>query len=771
MAFEAQLTISDGTTEISLINLATGIHLFSWTPAITQYKGGGVFRNNPQATGRRLVSKTFDTAIETFDLKVDNLDRNALIRQMQEVLRLLEKATDYWTSDWQNTIVFLTAQAECEDNPRYAEIVSYSVPQLDNPYAQPFLSITDKPLFDNITLAIERAQWKANIPGNGTAVQISNTQAFDGRTLGRTATTTVNNVFVGNKHTIANLTDIYTFDNSLAAFSANLMDAALPFDLFPDPAGDEDIIYFGIDTSLSNSGPFTSLVLDIGDAAAGTHTIEWEYWDGAAWSSLTVFDWTDDSGEFRNTGVNSVHWITPSDWVTRSVNGVTGYWVRARIDTFTSMTTIPTQQNRDIYSIILPYIEIDSRQVAGDIPALSRIYSTLRGTNQPTIISPTPTVAIPADLRDDRVLVGLRSITGRESQNGFTAYLNCSDEQNQGVITASANFTTSFGDSVDTPTGRIAIFSPGTGAEPMIDRVRINLSTDHPDFFGKYHVFVRARQVGGNIGNIKFRVLATIGQTIPFFPSSGFVLDSTREEFAFVIDDFQLVDMGQLTIPRPPNGEYDSDLISIMLEASVSVASQPDLYIQDIILMPIDEWAGDFPGIYQSLLTTIVLYVARLDIDSITEPKNAIISPLRNDAKDDDATRGFVPSITNGSAMLQSNTTQKLWFLHAQQHIITGTHTGGNDEATLTDAAADFINQGVQVGDVIVNFSGGQSFATITAVTATTITGSLIGGADADWDTNDIYYVITSYWISRQSEARAVEVFKNEQYLGMRGNR
>ena len=74
------------------------------------------------------------------------------------------------------------------------------------------------------------------------------------------------------------------------------------------------------------------------------------------------------------------------------------------------------------------------------------------------------------------------------------------------------------------------------------------------------------------------------------------------------------------------------------------------------------------------------------------------------------------------------------------EYYTHGTHTGGMNVAILTDAAADFVNDGVQNGDIVYNVTDGSQ-GTITNVTATTITATLVGGAENDWDTGDEYNV------------------------------
>lgn len=71
---------------------------------------------------------------------------------------------------------------------------------------------------------------------------------------------------------------------------------------------------------------------------------------------------------------------------------------------------------------------------------------------------------------------------------------------------------------------------------------------------------------------------------------------------------------------------------------------------------------------------------------------------------------------------------------------LTGTHTGADNAASLTDAGANFAASGVYAGMLIRNTTDGSS-ATTTTITATQISGGLAGGTQNDWDTNDAYEI------------------------------
>ncbi len=88
-------------------------------------------------------------------------------------------------------------------------------------------------------------------------------------------------------------------------------------------------------------------------------------------------------------------------------------------------------------------------------------------------------------------------------------------------------------------------------------------------------------------------------------------------------------------------------------------------------------------------------------------------------------------------------TTQKLYGSARRSntdYIVGGSHDGASGSAVLVDSSEDFVAEGVTVGMQVRNTSDG-SWGTITAVSATTITASLLGGTDNDWDSGDSYRV------------------------------
>lgn len=118
-------------------------------------------------------------------------------------------------------------------------------------------------------------------------------------------------------------------DETTEANNATANDMTL---LPPVPAVD-DAYYFGL------SSWWDWLSLNIGQAGAGTWTIVWEYYNGSTWVSLPSC--YDTSNGFRNGGYQSVTFDRPSDWVTSTILLLALYWIRARVSSYTSITTQP----------------------------------------------------------------------------------------------------------------------------------------------------------------------------------------------------------------------------------------------------------------------------------------------------------------------------------------------------------------------------------------------------------------------------------------------
>jgi len=103
--------------------------------------------------------------------------------------------------------------------------------------------------------------------------------------------------------------------------------------LLPVAPAVDDAYYFGF------SRPWDSLWLNVGTAGVGTWTLAWEYWNGTAWIALA--DVVDDTTAFTMAGTKKVAFTRPGDWVSTTILTMNLYWIRARVSSFTGMTTQP----------------------------------------------------------------------------------------------------------------------------------------------------------------------------------------------------------------------------------------------------------------------------------------------------------------------------------------------------------------------------------------------------------------------------------------------
>lgn len=126
-------------------------------------------------------------------------------------------------------------------------------------------------------------------------------------------------------------------DNSASSFTDDTRDAndagANDAPLMPSTQALNDAAYFGHDAHTYG------LNITVGTAKTGTWTVEWEYWNGSAWVHL--HNVTDGTNAFGTTGAQTVTWTMPVDWAKNTVDGNSRYWVRARINSFTSSGTQP----------------------------------------------------------------------------------------------------------------------------------------------------------------------------------------------------------------------------------------------------------------------------------------------------------------------------------------------------------------------------------------------------------------------------------------------
>jgi len=129
--------------------------------------------------------------------------------------------------------------------------------------------------------------------------------------------------------------DYYTLATSggAAGYTAN-------YQLFPDTEALNDAAYFGMESK------FAVIYFNVSATVAtyADDACKWQYWNGSAWTDLTIlYDGTDSDANDGKRPFQADGYLIfspPSDWARTSVNTKDAYWIRS-IVTAAQMTQSP----------------------------------------------------------------------------------------------------------------------------------------------------------------------------------------------------------------------------------------------------------------------------------------------------------------------------------------------------------------------------------------------------------------------------------------------
>lgn len=169
----ARLIITDGTTAntASMLVELHGANLQDWLPKSPQAVNS-IWSSTPYQDGKQLVSKSYDNVIDTFTLAIDSDSMDRTIRNLRKFIKLLENAVTYWTEEYNTHKFWLEIRAECETCIRYALVVDYGLPEIDNPFAPPF-EPTPESTLDELSLSIEHTIWTDSLEVGENCVELS----------------------------------------------------------------------------------------------------------------------------------------------------------------------------------------------------------------------------------------------------------------------------------------------------------------------------------------------------------------------------------------------------------------------------------------------------------------------------------------------------------------------------------------------------------------------------------------------------------------------
>lgn len=676
------LEITDGTNTVDFINPQLGFHLHIWRPVEAGIKGGGTWYDNPLTDGRRPALARYENAVETFELKVNEKCADEMYdRQISKLRMLATRARNFFTSRYRtynssmtipNRPVYIRARGIHETNLRYCIVCIGSVPEEEDPYS-PLAAAT---LADNIDFVFERKHWQSTIPEQTEPLEISGMSVYADLSLGnafpvippeftsfRWPTDEGFKVLVGNKQQKHNLTHVFNFEDGVG-WSDNILDDGLPIQMFR-ASGTlvDDVMTFGVvdDPIDFTDGPFSSLAFFISQ----TSDVEVvpEYYDGAGWVELD-YQGHNFNGDFSGLGLATITWRHPEDWAQFDPAGTgdTGWYVRLRV-TDPGTGVGPLQDTYRFYTIAWAHTHIEPGVISGDMPALLQI--KLHNISDKSGIGVTPAPSLHAN----RVMIGLRSLARGED---FTPYLDAGGRQNidQGVT------VTYFGDTtaVDDPVwygNRIALFDPA-GATPMTRQVQWRISQGL-QYNGTFRVFARVRQLGGAGRQAQLQLVASYG-AMPVYTSDPIEIP--------VIAGDNLIDFGACSLaPDPAIGFTISGIApssDIYIDLYAYCEAELDIEIYDVVLMPVDEWSGDFVDNVATNALTALGNVpdtgTKLFIDSAAWQHGTVRALLQS------AISGTIDavwqSLANGPAIAQANGDddpeldmgQRLWFLFAKRH-------------------------------------------------------------------------------------------------------
>lgn len=451
--------------------------------------------------------------------------------------------------------------------------------------------------------------------------------------------TDTGNVYVANKNVQAQLTHIFYNDVGVG-YSGNLIGTALPWALLPAVPATGDEICFGISNDVANYGPFDSLALDISVAGTG-FSLGW-YYNHAVNGWTYTYGWGEKSSSLDQTGEFIVHLNLSTQGAT-TINGVTGYWIKAVVTLTGGPATPPYQANRQIYTVNSSFVDIDSSNIKGEIPALARIR-----------MKSSPLESIYAT----NIAVGLRSKSRGED---FSAYLNYSDVQIQNGIYAMGNFTAD----ADAPTGRVSYITSTVLEDEWVQSypALYIYNTVSSQYQGMFHAFLRVKQITGNYGDFTLRLNYTLGNL--FFPSKcPAVVVPAGVGSTLNVLDYGLINLGTSSLG------YDDNLgtVIFIFEYKHNVATQSTVEIVDLILIPCDEWMGFFksPTPFKTYMPNVLTQGNILDIDATGNPRlSRAILRLDNEADVGELNEQFISEyvkMTRGGPFLQVNSDQRLWF-------------------------------------------------------------------------------------------------------------
>ncbi len=479
---------------------------------------------------------------EKLKLELKGTSHDNVSSIIKDIYTLQRKAREFNTTNWRKTPVYLEARTLNETDVRYSLI--HDIRMRSN--SSLFGSVFDPGnIIENIEITIEREPyWRDKIPQtlppffSISAPQAPSTQNDDSEQ------------FISNFRHDNALTHILNYDDSLTAFSSNLI-ASPSFNYFEvsgsTPAVD-DIVYFG-----STDGEFFNVTINTAAITTGV-SFDLEYYNGSTWaaggsSQYLLFQSSAPAGQYVIVA-NGL-----SSWAATSIDGVSAHWIRIKATVVGSPSTI-TQTGQVIYSVEDNYISVPNTSIDGDVDAIGFIRYNTRVTPSQGVMW---------------AIFGIKS----RGLTTFTGRLNFGGQNPANWSEAYGTDTSQTAD-VTAPGGNMAECSFATD-QTLVKRANIVTSTSaiEVDFEGEYQVFLRCEQVGGAIGDVTVKLRTSHVQDVDSIDVALKTFSSGAGE-----DGPEVVNLGKIRILS--SGLFYSETIQATLDLQIFAKTKSVAYSDEL---------------------------------------------------------------------------------------------------------------------------------------------------------------------------------------------
>lgn len=517
----------------------------------------------PEALLQAVRSYAGETSEETWRFHSIRSSVDDAAAKQSALYAMLRKALRYEHGE-QEYPVYLTVQYAGETNPRYAIIRAAGNDEpglLTYAFEKAYRVLTE-------TLKLRREHpWRGSTPGTLPSAQ----------TLTKTdGSANKSRIWVqGAAHTQA-VTHVFMYDDSLTSWSANMV-AANDVPLFEvsgsTPAANDLMVLisdsrvpFGFVWPLKTAGDFTA-------------DIRWEAYISAAWTELAegvdylIFPATDPDSMWKATGEHVIAFFPGADWDSTTVNGVTGFAVRAKLNSVSAWTTSPvTHATETMYTPKKGYVDLPSTAVDGDAPprVMFRLISLAGGAETD-----------PGFSQIGRVLIGAKRGTIGDFAHRIPLH-------NYGLPSGWARTVGTDGTETADPAYpegyKLAVdFS---GDDTMVARLTLTGTSLLDDYKGVFVAIVEGKQIGGDPGDIVVRAVFRQGSGVgaPEYVTPDAEFRTADTNGAAVLD------LGVVNIPPIETRKFDtvSGDLEIVIEAE-RVAGAGTLELSAINLLPIKD--------------------------------------------------------------------------------------------------------------------------------------------------------------------------------------